>query len=141
LLNKAVCDSLFSYSEDVIWLYKGKECKVNSQRDFNRLLSRICDDVYSLTPTINNELINKHKLSSNISGAKANEEMIKNIAELTGLSYEQIARVMKNTIIYSHGIATMLATGVYKAPKKEIMAMIKNASEAFLLKERTGSNE
>ncbi|SEP56029.1 transcriptional regulator, TetR family [Lachnospiraceae bacterium NE2001] len=76
-----------------------------------------------------------------ISGAKANEEMIKNIAELTGISYEQIARVVKNTIIYSHGIATMLSTGVYKAPKNEIMAMIKNASEAFLLKERTGSNE
>jgi Bacterial regulatory proteins, tetR family. len=75
-----------------------------------------------------------------ISGAKANEEMIKNIAELTGLSFEQIARVIKSTIIYSHGIATMLATGVYKAPKKVIMAMIKNASEAFLIKERMGSN-
>ena len=75
-----------------------------------------------------------------VSGAKENEEMIIGIAELTGLSYEQIARVIKNTIIYSHGIATMLATGVYKAPKKEIMAMIKNASEAFLLNERSGSN-
>ena len=75
-----------------------------------------------------------------ISGAKDNEEMVKSIAELTGLSYEQIARVMKNTIIYSHGIATMVATGVFKASEKEIMAMIKNASEAFLVKERGQNN-
>ena len=53
-----------------------------------------------------------------VSGAKDNEEMIKSIAELTGLSFEQIARVIKNTIIYSHGIATMVATGVFKASKK-----------------------
>ena len=31
----------------------------------------VCDDVYSLTPTVNNELFNKHKLSSSISAAKA----------------------------------------------------------------------
>lgn len=76
-----------------------------------------------------------------VSGAKDNEEMIKSIAELTGLSFEQIARVIKNTIIYSHGIATMVATGVFKASKKEIMSMIKTASEAFLLNERMKSNE
>ena len=71
LLNKAVSESLFSYSNDVVWLYKGEERKVESQRDFNKLLSIVCDDVYSLTPIINNELFNKHKLSSNISAAKA----------------------------------------------------------------------
>ncbi len=76
-----------------------------------------------------------------VSGAKDNEEMIKSIAELTGLSFEQIARVIKNTIIYSHGIATMVATGVFKASKKEIMSMIKAASEAFLIKERMKNNE
>ncbi len=70
-----------------------------------------------------------------ISGARENEEMIKSIAEITQLSFEQAARVVKNTVIYSHGIATMVATGVYKASKKELMSMIKAASEAFLLKE------
>ncbi len=75
-----------------------------------------------------------------ISGATENAGMIEGIAELTGLSFEQIARVMKNTIIYSHGIATMVATGVFKASEKEIMAMIKTASEAFLIKERMQTN-
>jgi hypothetical protein len=76
-----------------------------------------------------------------ISGAKANGDMINSIAVLTGLSFEQTARVIKNIVIYSHGIATMVATGVFKASKKEIMAMIKNASEAFLQKERMKSDE
>lgn len=71
LLNKALSGNLFSYSDNVVWLYKGEEKTVNSQRDFNKFLSAVCEDVYSLTPVINNELFNKHKLNSNISGAKA----------------------------------------------------------------------
>lgn len=71
LLNRALNMSLFSYNKDVTWLYKGIVKDIKSQRDFNRLLSEVCDDVYALTPVINNELINKHKLSSNISGAKS----------------------------------------------------------------------
>lgn len=71
LLNKALSESLFSYNDDVSWLYKGEVRNVNSHRDFNMLLSEVCEDVYSFTPIINNELFNKHKLSSNISGAKA----------------------------------------------------------------------
>lgn len=71
LLNKAVSESLFSYSNDVVWIYKGRKQNVSSHRDFNMLLSQVCDDIYALTPTINNELFNKHKLSGNISGAKA----------------------------------------------------------------------
>ena len=70
LLNKVLSESLFSYNDDVSWLYKGEVRNVNSHRDFNMLLSEVCEDVYSFTPIINNELFNKHKLSSNISGAK-----------------------------------------------------------------------
>lgn len=71
LLNKAINESLFSYNNATTWIYKGKEQPVKSQRDFNHLLSEVCDDVYNLTPTMNNELFNRHKLSSSISSAKA----------------------------------------------------------------------
>lgn len=80
LLNKAINDSLFSYSDDVTWMYKGKKKDIKSLRDFNKLLSEVCDDVYNLTPVINNELLNKHKISSSISAAKAKylDAMLKN---------------------------------------------------------------
>lgn len=70
LLNKAISDNLFAYKNRVTWIYKGKKQKIHSQRDFNVLLSTVCDDVYSKTPVMNNELFNKQKLSGTISNAR-----------------------------------------------------------------------
>jgi hypothetical protein len=61
--------------------------------------------------------------------------MISMIAMQTGLNEEQVIRFVRNTIIYSHGIATMLATGVLKGTEKEMMQMINNAADAFILSE------
>lgn len=72
LLNKAISDNLFSYKDRVVWIFKGEVQKVESQRDFNRLLSKVCDIVYPLTPVMSNELFNKHKLSGTISAARKN---------------------------------------------------------------------
>ena len=69
-MNKAVKESLFAYDGSVIWLYRGTEVCVGNQRQFNALLSDVCNDIYSLTPSINNELINRQKLSGNISAAR-----------------------------------------------------------------------
>ena len=70
LLNKAISDNLFSYQDRVVWVFDGKVQKVVSHRDFNKLLSRVCDKVYSQTPVMINELFNKHKLSGTISSAR-----------------------------------------------------------------------
>jgi len=70
LLNKLLNEKLFDYDGDIVWLFRGETVKVNSQRDFNRLLSRVCDEVYPSTPVIHNELMNRHRLSSNISAAR-----------------------------------------------------------------------
>jgi AcrR family transcriptional regulator len=67
--------------------------------------------------------------------------MITGIAAETGVSEEGAARCIRNTVIYSHGIATMIATGVFKASEKEIMAMIKSASQSFIRSEMEGSDE
>ena len=66
---------------------------------------------------------------------KKNKEMISKIAEQTGLNEEQVIRFVRNTLIYSHGVATMVATGVFKGTEKEMMAMINDAADAFILKE------
>ena len=70
LLNKAISDNLFSYKNRVVWIFKGEVRKVESHRDFNILLSRVCDKIYSETPVMNNELFNKHKLSGTITAAR-----------------------------------------------------------------------
>lgn len=68
-------------------------------------------------------------------GRAKNKAMITMIAEQTGLNEEQVIRFVRNTIIYSHGIATMIATGVLKGTEKEMMEMINNAADAFILSE------
>lgn len=70
VLNKSICDGLFAYNGDVTWIFKGEEREVRSLREFNQLLSVVCDEIYSQTPVMNNELFNRHKLSSSISSAK-----------------------------------------------------------------------
>lgn len=71
-LNSALNDYLFDGSGNVTWFFKGKERPILSKRDFNKLLSAVCAEVYSGVPTIQNELFNKQKLSSAISLAKSN---------------------------------------------------------------------
>lgn len=114
LINKSLRDSLFSYSGDVTWIFRGDVKRVESHRDFNRLLSEVCNDVYAKTPYLNNELINKHKLSSNISGAKAKyfQALIEH-SEMDNLGFDQekfppektiYCSLLKNTGLHVDGI-------------------------------------
>ena len=68
-------------------------------------------------------------------GRGKHKEMIYMIAEQTGLNEDQVIRFVRDTIIYSHGIATMLATGVLKGTEKEMMTLINKAANAFILNE------
>jgi len=56
--------------EDIVWLHLGKVAKIDSRRELSKRLSAICEAVYGSAPSIRNELINRHKLSSAISLAR-----------------------------------------------------------------------
>ena len=71
-LNDTLITSLTSDSDSIVWYYNGNPQDIKSVRDFNKLLSRVCDDVYQKTPIIRNELFNRQKLSSAISLARVN---------------------------------------------------------------------
>ena len=70
-----------------------------------------------------------------IATGEHNAEMIKKICDQTGLKRASVIRYIRNTIIYSHGIATLVATGMFTATEKEMMKMINNAADGFLLME------
>lgn len=71
-LNAILNASLTSGTNNIVWYYHGNPQNIKSVRDFNKLLSRVCDDVYLKTPIIRNELFNRQKLSSAISLARVN---------------------------------------------------------------------
>lgn len=72
LLNHYILNNLYKKASDLVWIYKGEEVKIKSKKDFNKLLSAICLQVYPHTPKFKNELVNKHRISSSIHTAKRN---------------------------------------------------------------------
>ena len=72
LLNHYVLGSIYSANSPIQWFFKGEEVQFNSQKEFNRELSRICQTIYAHTPKFKSELVNKTKLSSPILTAQKN---------------------------------------------------------------------
>lgn len=62
-------------------------------------------------------------------------EQIKGIAAYLGIPQEKVGRYLQNTIIYAHGVATLVATKVITATEEEMMAMINRAADGFLMQE------
>ena len=70
LLNHFVIDNLYSNNGNVTWYARGKKLSIKSRHTFNQELSKLCNEVYFSTPVYKNELINKTKVSSQISTAR-----------------------------------------------------------------------
>ena len=72
LLTHKILNNFSNNKSEVVWLFQGKEVKIENKKRFNSKLSEICDTVYHKTPVFNNELVNKHKISASIHTAKRN---------------------------------------------------------------------
>ena len=70
LLNHKILHSFYANNNSVVWVFNGEVIHFKSQKEFNVFLSKICKDIYPKTPYFNNELVNKHKISRSIHGAK-----------------------------------------------------------------------
>ena len=117
-LNSVINDSLVSGSQNCTWIYKGEIMDVRSFRDFNKLLSAVCKDVYSSTPILRNELFNKQKLSSAISLARVKllDAMMEN-SDKEDFGFAEATCPPEKTIYYtifqSTGIHRMSQDGIY----------------------------
>lgn len=135
LLNKSISDNLFAYKGQVDWIFQGKICKVSNFMDFNKLLSYVCDTIYSKTPVLINELFNRQKLSSTISLAKKNylAALVKHNSEID-LGFEEDKFPPEKTIYYS----LLKNTGLHKNgclrefPESNGIIPLWDACEAFL---------
>ena len=135
LLNKAVSDNLFAYKNQVVWFFKGEKQKVSSHKDFNKLLSMVCDEVYFETPVMLNELFNRHKLSGVISSARKNylNALVEHYNE-EDLGFEKDKFPPEKTIYYSLLKNTGLHTGsgFAEAPTNKGIMTLWNESMRFL---------
>ena len=135
LLNKCVSDNLFAYKNRVKWIFKGEQQKVSSHKDFNKLLSKVCDEVYSEAPVMINELFNRHKLSGAISSARKNylNALVEHCGE-EDLGFEKDKFPPEKTIYYSLLKNTGLHTGsgFADAPTNEGVMTLWDESMRFL---------
>ncbi len=71
-LTHKILNNFYAIKPEVVWIFKGVELNIPNRNVFNKQLSEICNIVYSKAPIFNNELVNKHKISSSIHTAKRN---------------------------------------------------------------------
>ena len=72
---------------------------------------------------------------------KDNAELIKGISKAFCISEEQAGKYLQNTLIYTHGVASFVATGILRLSEAEIMAMINEVGDSFLLKAGVSANK
>lgn len=87
---------------------------------------------------------NKYKSVNNFEAiitSENNAELIRKMANYLGIPENNVGRYLQNTIIYAHGIATLVATNVITASEEEMMIMINRAADAFLMQEGVPANK
>lgn len=115
LLVHYLFKNIFSDKSNILWIYKGKEVEISNKKNFNKKLSEICRDVYYKTPLYHNELINRTKLSGQISNAKKVllNSLIENYNQ-KDLGFDQDKFPPEKTIYLS----LLQNTGIHKSEKE-----------------------
>lgn len=69
-INQVLDVRFFRQGQGMGWFHKGKEISLASSRELFAFVSTICDKVYADSPNLQNELLNRRKLSSAASAAR-----------------------------------------------------------------------
>lgn len=64
--------------------------------------------------------------------AKANADMVGQIADYLKIPKENVSSFFQNTMIYTHGLACFVASGVITSSKEEVIKMVHQAALTFL---------
>lgn len=145
LLNHYVLGSIYSASDSIQWYFSGKKLSFKNQKEFNRLLSDVVNQVYSQVPTYKSELLNKTKLSSPIMTARKNliRALVENQNE-ENLGFSKTTFPPEKTIYLSlldeTGILKKDGDGnmFFSEPSDESFIDLWNACENFLNSTKSG---
>ncbi len=65
--------------------------------------------------------------------ADTNFAMIEQIANQLGASAAKVSEFFRNTIVFTHGLACFVVSGLIKSTKEELYAMVEQGADGFLL--------
>lgn len=138
LLNHYLFKNIFSGNSNVTWFYKGKRLLIQNKKNFNKELSKICEDIYPKTPFYHNELINRTKISGTIASAKrALLNLLINNYGIEDLGFEKEKFPPEKTIYLSLLKNTGIhVSGHFAEPIEKSFKELWKISEKFLLSTR-----
>ena len=90
------------------YIYNGREIAISRKATLTELMSKICDEVYSLTPVINNEAMNRNEIT-----ATANNSRNKIVAALLRNELEPNLGLMGSGQEVSIMRSTLIRTGIW----------------------------
>ena len=64
--------------------------------------------------------------------AEDNAEIVEKLSQYLKIPKENAGRFVQNTIIYTHGLATFVVSGLINSSKEQVMQMVMQAAVAFL---------
>lgn len=64
--------------------------------------------------------------------ADENAAIVGQIADYLKIPKENVSRFFQNTMIYTHGLASFVASGIITSSKEEVAAMVKQTANVFL---------
>ena len=94
---------------DCLWYHRGKLRQIASRRELNEYLSKICNSVYSQTPILRNELINRRQISSQ--AAAARKRLIAGMLDFQQLEKLEIKGYPPEMSIY---LSLLFDTGIHR---------------------------
>ena len=94
-IQKKYKNSYRNFDKNIIF-YKNECSKIDNRIDFNRKISDICKKIYFKTPKINNEMINKRKISSIIK--RARNDIINHILKDYNSNFDSSGNSASSTI-------------------------------------------
>lgn len=70
-----------------------------------------------------------------------NAKLIQMIAGQFQISEQKAGEYLQNTLVYTHGLATFVATGVMRLSEEEMMKLINQAGDHFLMNAGVPANK
>ena len=128
------------------YIFNGKTRKVARKSDLTNMLSNICDDIYGLTPVINNEVINKKEITTVTKNSRAKllagllrTELEPNLG-LRGAGQE--VSIMRSTLVNTGVLENVESENIRinMTPDDELLAGVLKVIGAFVTNSRKEEN-
>jgi hypothetical protein len=114
LLRERAFRAFSAGNEKAKWVAKGRPVRPKSEADVSRLLSELCDETYTKTPVLLNEMLNRRELTSQ--GAKTRRELIE---AMLGNEHIEGLGIAGNGPDWAMYQSVLVATGIHREVEGE----------------------